>query len=206
MKYREWIERYKYYLFLLLVLFVLGLISALFFYTRQSSVEEYEDLSTEKNSQERQTQKMSDEKLLLYADVKGAVKQPGIYQIHEDMRVWDVVQLAGGVQENAETKNVNFAEKVSDQMVIYIPSEDEVVQTYDKEEIKQESQQSDKVNLNQANESELQTLTGIGQKKAQEIILYREENGGFREIEELKKIPGIGEKTFEKLREAICIE
>ncbi|MHC5227620.1 helix-hairpin-helix domain-containing protein [Enterococcus sp. LJL99] len=205
MDYKEWVKKYKKYLLVGLVVMVSILVSLLAFYYQKLTINDADNLEVIKNSSQGQSSEMvTGSTPLLYADVKGAVKKPGIYQIDEEMRVWDVVQLAGGVQEKADTKNVNFAEKVSDQMVIYIPNEGEVVEL-DQETTSEKMKQSNKVNLNTADETELQTLTGIGQKKAQEIIAYREENGGFKAIDELKNISGIGDKTFEKLKESISV-
>lgn len=212
MDYEKWLKKHK--KILSLVLTIIVLVTTVLFILLKPSIDEsdklylLEDSIEQSNSQQKNDMTdMSDE---LYADVKGAVEKPGIYQIDGGMRVWDVVQLAGGIQEKAETKNINFAEKVSDQMVIYIPFEGEVIAEADfgqsQETTKEKNQQPNKVNLNQANEMELQTLAGIGQKKAQEIIAYREENGGFKDIEELKKISGIGDKTFEKIKELICVK
>lgn len=206
MDYKQWVKKYKKYLLCILCVVLLVFVLLLCFFKRQSQVERVDNLYLVENSQEQSSAKIDNATELLYADVKGAVKQPGIYEIKQDMRVWDVVQLAGGVKEKAETKNVNFAEKVSDQMIIYIPNEGEVVAEISQEVSKEQNQQSNKINLNQANEADLQTLTGIGQKKAQEIIAYREENGEFKEIDELKNISGIGDKTFEKLKESICVK
>ncbi|OJG69072.1 comEA protein [Enterococcus moraviensis] len=135
------------------------------------------------------------------------MEKPGIYEGHLQMRVWDVVMLAGGVKDDADTKQVNFAERIKDQMVIYVPKVGEEVQHNEKSTDSQISQSDtvDKVNLNQATETELQTLSGVGQKKAQEIIRYREENGGFKSIDDLKNISGFGEKTVEKLKEFITV-
>lgn len=141
----------------------------------------------------------------IYVDIKGAVEKPGMYKGTANMRVWDAVLLAGGVNNTADTKQVNFSERIADQMVIYVPEIGEVIEMSEKSSESQESQTKDtgKINLNQASETELQTLSGVGQKKAQEIIRYREENGGFKTIEDLKNISGFGEKTFEKLKDSI---
>lgn len=144
-------------------------------------------------------------------DVKGAVKKPGIYTIKESMRVWDAIELAGGLLEDADAAQVNFSKKLADQQMIYVPKlgeeapqhAKEVADSSDATEAGNDAQQLD---LNQATESELQTLTGIGQKKAQEIIRYREEHGRFQSVDELKNVSGIGEKTVENLREFLTVQ
>ncbi|GLC88535.1 helix-hairpin-helix domain-containing protein [Lysinibacillus piscis] len=144
----------------------------------------------------------------VFVDIKGAVKSPGVYQLRDDQRVIDAVQLAGGYEDNADTKFINHAQKVQDEMVIYVPVEGE--QAIEQASFPVQSSasiiQDGKVNLNQADEETLTTLTGIGPAKAKSIIAYREENGGFGQIEDLKKVSGIGEKTYEKLKDAITVK
>lgn len=145
----------------------------------------------------------------MYVDIKGAVINPGIYQVTGNMRVLNVVELAGGFLSNADDKRVNLSERVSDQMVIYIPKEGEVLddipmlQSNGKD--KQDSSKSDLINLNTATIDELKTLNGIGEKKAESIIKYREEKGLFKTIEDLTNVDGIGEKTFESLKSSIIV-
>ncbi|WP_077275329.1 helix-hairpin-helix domain-containing protein [Vagococcus penaei] len=147
---------------------------------------------------------------LWMVDIKGAVKKAGVYQVSDTMRVHDVIQLAGGETDDADMNQINNAEKVSDQMVIYVPKKGETIS-----EITQRvpskitnnagSQEMGKVNLNTASLQDLMTLKGVGQKKAEAIIEYRETNNGFQTIEDLKKVKGIGEKTFESLAESVTI-
>ena len=145
-----------------------------------------------------------------YIDIKGAIKKPGMYEVKQEMRVWDAVLLAGGVAEEADTKQINFAQRLTDQMVIVVPKVGEEIQQEMTLPVNSDSLsqaiKSEQVNINKASEAELMTLSGIGQKKAQEIIRYREENGAFRSVEQLNEIAGIGVKTIEKLKEFICTE
>lgn len=148
----------------------------------------------------------------MYVDIKGAVRMPGMYEVTSDMRVLNVIDMAGGLKEKADDKQINFSQKLEDQMIIYIPLEGEEIpdlinnQTISKETSGgKESEESGKVNLNQAEKDELMTLNGVGEKKAEKIIEYREENGSFKSIEDLKNVNGIGEKTFESLKESITI-
>lgn len=143
----------------------------------------------------------------MYVDIKGAVVKPGIYQVNATMRVLTVVEMAGGFLPDADDRQVNLSERVSDQMVIYIPKEgeelDEAIPS------KTMSQKDDEtkhlVNLNTATIEELKTLNGVGEKKAENILRYREEKGSFKSIEELKEVDGIGEKTFEQLKSSITV-
>ncbi|NSQ63981.1 helix-hairpin-helix domain-containing protein [Enterococcus faecalis] len=145
---------------------------------------------------------------MIYVDIKGAVKVPGIYQLKTQQRIWDALALAGGVSEEADTAQVNYAQKVKDQMIIYVPKKGEAVaQSLEtlQESAPAQQNQEEKINLNTATEAELQTISGIGAKKAQEIIRFRDEQGPFKTVEELKNVPGIGEKTVERLKDMLTV-
>lgn len=145
---------------------------------------------------------------MIYVDIKGAVKVPGIYQLKNQQRIWDALALAGGVSEEADTTQVNYAQKVKDQMIIYVPKKGEPVpQSLEtlQESAPAQQNQEEKINLNTATEAELQTISGIGAKKAQEIIRFRDEQGPFKTVEELKNVPGIGEKTVECLKDMLTV-
>lgn len=145
---------------------------------------------------------------MIYVDIKGAVKVPGIYQLKNQQRIWDALALAGGVSEEADTVQVNYAQKVKDQMIIYVPKKGEPVpqslETLQESALAQQNQEG-KINLNTATEAELQTISGIGAKKAQEIIRFRDEQGPFKTVEELKNVSGIGEKTVERLKDMLTV-
>ncbi|PLA81901.1 competence protein ComEA [Enterococcus faecalis] len=145
---------------------------------------------------------------MIYVDIKGAVKVPGIYQLKNQHRIWDALALAGGVSEEADTAQVNYAQKVKDQMIIYVPKKGEsVAQSLEtlQESAPAQQNQEEKINVNTATEAELQTISGIGAKKAQEIIRFRDEQGPFKTVEELKNVPGIGEKTVERLKDMLTV-
>lgn len=156
----------------------------------------------------------SDSQEKWFVDIKGAIKFPGMYPVETDMRIFDVIELAGGLLEEADRNQVNLAEHVRDQMIIYIPKvgenlaevmlpTDTSTSYYDSGHAQTENETL--VNLNTATVQELQTLSGIGEKKAEAIITYREVNGSFQTIDDLKKVKGIGEKTFDSLKESITI-
>ena len=135
----------------------------------------------------------------IYVEIKGAVKHPDVYKISKDARIKDLIIL-GDPLPNAYLNSINQSEKLHDEKSVYVPVKGEVV------EIK-ESETSDKivVNINTATKDELMRLNGVGEKKAETIIEYREENGLFNKKEDLMNIPGIGQKTFENLQEHIEI-
>uniref|UniRef100_UPI00403F023A helix-hairpin-helix domain-containing protein n=1 Tax=Candidatus Enterococcus willemsii TaxID=1857215 RepID=UPI00403F023A len=140
----------------------------------------------------------------IMVDIKGEVKKPGVYEIAAEARVKEVVMLAGGFTEQAEENQLNLAEKLTDQQMIYVPNKEEAVMVAPVN-VTSTSSQNVQVNINTADTNELQTLTGIGAAKAQAIIDYREENGLFKSVDDLIKVSGFGEKTVEKLREDITI-
>jgi competence protein ComEA len=140
-------------------------------------------------------------------DIKGAVQKPGVYEAAEGDRVIDLLEKAGGLTDKADGTKINFALNITDEMVIYVPEKGEILEEATVEDGKARGQQDNgKINLNQANESELQMLPGIGPSKAAAIIEHRETNGPFKDVADLKLISGIGEKTFEKLKEHISVK
>lgn len=142
---------------------------------------------------------------VLVVDVKGAVQTEGVYQLPAGSRVDDAIKAAGGLTEVADKKSINLAQKLTDASVVYVASQGENISVVTASS-ENNSSASNKVNINQASVSELQTISGIGAKRAQDIIDYRESNGRFKTIEDLKKVAGIGEKTFDKLKELICVD
>lgn len=142
----------------------------------------------------------------IFADIKGAVVYPGLYRAEEGERIQDIVMRAGGFQEDAAVDRVNLAQKVIDEMVIYIPKIGEDSDFDLKTSIASSSQsEQGKINLNTADASRLETLPGIGPAKAKAILEYREQVGAFKAIDDIKNISGIGNGTFEKLKEHITV-
>ncbi len=139
-------------------------------------------------------------------DVKGAVTNPGIYEVAKNMRVQNAIDLAGGLLQNAETRHINFAQHVTDQMLLYIPVVgEEIVDIPYTQPNSPVEEGTSKININTATDLELQALPGIGEKKALQIINYRTENGSFSTIEELMEVSGIGQKTFDTLKASITV-
>ncbi|MFJ7370024.1 helix-hairpin-helix domain-containing protein [Lysinibacillus sp. NPDC098008] len=151
----------------------------------------------------------------VFVDIKGAVMHPGVYELQPDQRIIDAVQLAGGYTQDADTQLINHAQKVQDEMVIYIPIKGEklddiasailTMPVHGTAQTESNSKEQ-KININQADAVALTTLPGIGPSKAQSILAYREENGSFQTIEDMKNISGIGDKTFEKLKDLITVK
>ncbi|AWE08116.1 transporter [Lysinibacillus sp. 2017] len=150
----------------------------------------------------------------IVVDVKGAVRYPGVYTLEDGQRIVDAIELAGGYIDQANPSIINHAQKLQDEMVIYIPkigeeiSEtiEQLVQVPQTTTSSSGSSKSGKINLNQADENGLTQLPGVGPSKAKAIIQYRTEQGQFQVIEDLKKVTGIGEKTFEQLKDLIDVK
>lgn len=164
---------------------------------------------------------------LLKIDIKGEIISPGIYTLEEGARVIDAIELAGGLTPNANTTVINLSKKIIDEMVIIVYSNQEVADFKTTKEVEKQLQESclqkdenslkndacitdkeissTKISINNASLEELQTLTGIGEAKAKDIIAYREANGTFQTIEDIQKVPGIGEALFAKIKENITI-
>jgi competence protein ComEA len=140
-------------------------------------------------------------------DIKGAVKLPGVYELANGERIIDAVDKAGGFLPIADTRKVNLAALLVDEMVIYVPEEGEEVEVLTLVDNTRGKDGKDtgqgKVNINTATVEELTTLSGIGPSKANAIIEYREENGMFKSIDELVNVTGIGEKSLEKIQDDI---
>lgn len=151
--------------------------------------------------QEESLQTDSGDKEIM-VDVKGAVKNPGVYKGKIGERAIDLIEKAGGLVDGANKNGINFAMKVQDEMVIYVPFEGEE----DAFDVMKQDIDDGKVNINTATETELQTLPGIGPAKAQAIIEYRTNQGSFQSIEEIMNISGFGEKTFAKLKDHIKVK
>ncbi|WP_233274162.1 helix-hairpin-helix domain-containing protein [Enterococcus faecium] len=149
---------------------------------------------------------------VMYTDIKGSVKEPGIYSFSSEERVYDVLKRAGGLLEEADSDRINFSAKIEDQQVLYIPAVGEEPPEHLNQSASPEGKQStadtepSKININTASPSELQQIPGIGSVKAQEINRFREENGSFQKVEDLQEISGIGEKTVEKLKNFVTIK
>lgn len=194
----------------------------------QESVETFDEEPNEK-------EKLSE----FYVEIKGAVNSPGVFKVTSDNIINDAINMAGGLKNNAYTKNINLSKNVSKEMVVYVytnyeyslvntkeekttecncPKQDISICT-DKgasiitsdenkpEELPDSNSEvgNSKVNINNATKEMLTSLSGIGDAKAQKIIDYRNENGLFKSIEDIKNVTGISEKLFEQIKEFITI-
>ena len=145
-----------------------------------------------------------DEADTIFVQVAGAVKQPGVFELEKDARVFSAIEAAGGLRKNADESGLNQAALLTDGQKIYVASEGETAEA-DTGTTVPSGQTDGRVNINTADSSTLTTLSGIGEAKAAAIISYREAHSGFTRPEDLMEVDGIGEGTFEKLKEQITI-
>ena len=164
------------------------------------------DSSSEKEVKKEEKEEPLEQDLIT-VDVKGAVKSPGIYDLPVGSRVHDAVQKAGGLTEEADSKSLNLAQKISDEALVYVPTKGEEAASQQVASGTTPSTSKDKkVNLNKASLEELKQVKGLGGKRAQDIIDHREANGKFKSVDELKKVSGIGAKTIEKLKDYVTVD
>ena len=181
------------------ILIIIGLILYIIYDKVNIVNEKKEEIIIEKEDVKEEIKK----EIMFAVDIKGEVKKPGIYELEEGKRIIDVIKEAGGITEKANTNNINLSEKITDEMLIIIPSIDEELNTQ-KNEIKTQKNDN-KVSINTASESELMTINGIGKTKAKKIIEYRDNNGKFKSIEDIKNVSGIGDSIFEKIKNYIKV-
>ncbi|MEW4971976.1 helix-hairpin-helix domain-containing protein [Bacillus stercoris] len=141
-------------------------------------------------------------------DIKGAVQHPGVYEMRTGDRVSQAIEKAGGTNEQADEVQVNLAEILQDGTVVYIPKKGEETagQQGAGGAVQSGGGKGELVNINTATVEELQGISGVGLSKAEAIIAYREENGRFQTIEDITKVSGIGEKSFEKIKSSISVK
>lgn len=160
------------------------------------------------------------EEELMVCEIKGEVKHPGVYELKAGSRVNDLLTEAGGLKISGSLKYTNLARKLIDGEAVYIPTEGITEEEYQKlsaiggnpepletnDKSTQDKSGDNKININTASASELETLPGVGPVTASNIISYREKNGNFKVIEDIKNVDRIGDKTFEKLKEHIKVK
>ena len=148
---------------------------------------------------------------IIYIDVEGAVASPGVVKTPPESRVFYAVDMAGGLTDKADTSKINLAAKLSDGDKVYIPyisddgNDGPDGRKYGYTGNKARGNADEIVNINTATMAELESVSGIGPSTARNIIDYRDKNGGFRKLTDLLEINGIGEKTFEKFKDKLCV-
>ena len=186
--------------------------------TTEGNVEEINGMKDTNSLNTNQNNAITQEAITKIAiHIIGQVQQPGLIYLNEGARIADAIEEAGGETKEADLSQVNLAYVLQDGQKIYIPNKKEKITTYiiqdvgnngvveDNSNINLERGENKKVNINTANQTELDELPGIGDSIAQRIIDYREQNGSFKSIEELKEVKGIGDAKFEEIREHVTV-
>lgn len=197
---------------------------------KKESIKKPKPLLTEKKSSSNNKKKEEPKIQEIMVDIKGEIVNPGIYKLEEGSRVIDVINLAGGITPNGDLSVLNLSKKLKDEMVIIIYSyyevrnlekvreTEKIVRSncatvdngltngacIDNEETTTDTA-NQKISINKATLEELMTLSGVGESKAKSIIEYRQKNGEFKSIDELKKVSGIGDALFDKIKENITL-
>lgn len=204
--FKETLYHHKRWLIIGLLICGGGLLFFAMMYRPQTSIPQSSTKATQDHTvHQKQASSVSanDEKILI--DIKGAVQTPGVYDVSHQPRLQAVIAKAGGLTEQADRLQVNLAQKVTDGQMIYIPVKGEHVAGVGVAGQDKTANQ-EKVNLNTATIEALQALEGVGAKKAAQIIAYRETNGGFKKITDLKAVSGIGDKRFDAIKDKLTIE
>ncbi len=173
-------------------------------YAEQSSADETDAGTAESEG---------DESSVICAYICGAVQNPGVYELPEPARIFQLVEMAGGLTADADEQSVNLARFLEDGEMVWIPTEEESAAgvtapqeaAADTAASDAAGEDSGKVNINTADVSELTTLNGIGETKAAAIVAWREEHGSFQSIEEIMQVSGIAEGTYEKIKDYITV-
>lgn len=192
---------------------VVIVILAIVYYFSTKEENSYDDILVNnvviENKVEEEKQESEKESSFIKVYVAGEVNSPGVIELEEGSRIEDAIQGAGGVKAEANLKNINLAYEVSDGEKIYIPNlseESEEENVLEPNTSNSSTNAKGKVNINKATATELTSVPGIGASTAQKIITYREENGKFQTIEDVKKVSGIGDSKFESMKDFIAVK
>ena len=203
---------------ILIILLAIALFIYYYFYTKNNTEEINNENLEITNTEKIDEEEKEEEKIIIH--ITGAVNKEGIVELETNSRIADAIEKAGGVKENADLKNINLATILEDGMKIHIPTIEEteanknteiennnfqaITETTDN--LLNTEKTKEKININTSNKEDLYTLPGIGPSIASKIINYRQENGKFKNIEELKEVSGIGEAKYEKIKDLITIK
>lgn len=213
----EMLDQKQKFLVVLLIIIAAGII-IFYYFNSTKNIYNNEETNIKIESEEETTEEVKESENII-VHITGAVKNNGIIEIKKDARLNDVIEAAGGITKDADLTNVNLAYKVEDGQKINIPKEEVNKIEEDQNTIKEvisngpgneiienyREKEDDLVNINKASLEELKTLPGIGTSTAQKIIEYRNENGKFKKIEDIKNISGIGDAKFDIIKNYICI-
>ena len=182
-----------------------------------SKTEKYDYSDIEKISNIIEEDKEVDDNIIenkIVIHITGEVEEEGVIELEKGARISDAIEEAGGTTEEADLSNVNLAYSLSDGQKVKIPNinekDEEIIVVEEKAGdniiIEGNKSKEEKININKAAQTEIETLPGIGPSTALKIINYRNEHGKFKNIEDIKNVSGIGDSKFENIKEYICVE
>lgn len=176
-----------------------------------NSLHDYNTVTTETDFSAQETTEIVEKQSessnsisMIYVDIDGAINSPGVYTVNEGTRLYELIQVAGGLTENAETKNINRADLVYDKQKVYIPEINEQFSLSESLNQSAPDSTTNKININNASIIELDSLPGIGEAIAQRIIDYRIIKK-FDSIDEIMNVSGIAEIKYEQIKNLISI-
>lgn len=178
---------------------VLIVIAAVVFFGHNGEKEEIPVQLPEETAEQTDIPPKESEKTDIFVDISGEVKKAGVYQVTDGTRLFEVIKIAGGLTSDADRDGFNQAEIVSDGEKIIIPAKGEGAVSVANPGITA----SGMININTADSTALQEIPGVGPATADKIIAYRNENGRFASKEDIKNVSGIGDKTYEKMKDKI---
>lgn len=199
-------------IFVILIVLIISVCCFIFYRNEDEELFISEEISLEENTYNNENILEIEEVQKIKIHITGEVNSPGVKELDEGSRIEDAINIAGGLTESANISNVNLAYPLEDGQKIYIPNINENIEEYivkeNGEGIVEDSKNSSsgRININKADTDQLCELPGVGESLATRIVTYREENGKFKSIEDLKNVSGIGEKKFESLKEYIVVK
>ena len=200
---------------IVIIVGIIIIIGILYFIYNEVDKKSTDQIDNNMLSIENNTKENEESKELVIVHITGAVRTPGIVKLPEGARIEDAIDKAGGLTEDADISDVNLAYVLEDGIKIKIPTiseekNEEIIISSSGEGIveKEISNNSENkiININKANETDLQTLPGIGASLAGRIVEYRNSNGKFNEIEDIKNVSGLGESKYENIKNLICVK
>lgn len=225
----EKISYYKKYLILVFSLLLLAASTIAFFKLNNEKTEVEDNFVANNEIITKEVNEVAkQEEVKLYFDIKGSVKKPGVYEFTQGDRIIDAINKAGGLTKNATTNNLNLSKKLTNEMVIYVFSKNELTTTKAFEQVKNVAEckcetievnncvdknttnestnnETTKININTDSKEKLMTISGIGSSKADAIIEYRTKNGNFKTTEDIINVSGISKTIYDKIKDSITV-
>lgn len=201
MKYKKWIIGA-----LVLLLIICGIVYKNTVYETEVAIAD-EETSVQQETASATNEVNQPEPATITVYVCGSVKRPANVTLPKDARVEDAIKLAGGATESADLNAINLAQKLSDAEKVYVPKKGEIIEANGNSGGGSgRASANGKININKATEAELDALPGIGPSTAKKIIAYRNSKGGFRSIEELNNVSGIGDAKYGEVKDMITVD